>query len=564
VHSVSLSHQVRKEVQNILGEQLVVEKVLANNRYTFRIPAGRIEHVAQYLKDSTRARLAHISVIDLGIDGFDVVYHYALDHLEKKLHLNFKVGIPREDPQLSSLAKIAEEAIWPEREMMDFTRVKFNGNPMTRRLWLPYEWPNPVESSSQEKDPSNNGNVVSLPQDPLIAQESLVLLGPYHPALIESVYWRLKVDGEEIIDAEIKLGWNHRGIMKLFEDKSYRRALMLSERICGICHISHTSAYTNAVEQIAGVDLPPRARFLKTLLNEFERIHSHLLWFAVAADLIGFKTVFMLALKIREEVMDIFEKISGHRRTTNCIQIGGVRFDISDEDLTHIETRLRYLEKKTGEMIEWAQDHPVVRKRLEDVGTLPYETAVRLGGVGPTARGSNYKVDVRWSDPFAAYGEDYTTWDVVLESGKDCWARTLVRLRELLVSYEICYQCIDYLEKKQGPYLLDMKDIPPGEGLGKNEAPRGELFYYVVSDGTNVPSSVRIRTPSYRNNSLLPEMLKGYTIGDAPIIIGSIDPCMSCSDRLARIEDVKKNNVAIMSLREIARRSEKNGKLLLD
>jgi membrane-bound hydrogenase subunit alpha len=558
---VSLSDQVRTEIKNIVGQQDAVETVLPNSRFNYRISTDKLDSIAQYLRNTVKARLAHISVIDVGVDGFDVVYHYALDHLEKRLHLNFKVRVSREDPQLVSLAKISEEAVWPEREMMDFTRVKFNGNPISERLWLPYEWPNAAESATQEKNPGNVEKTVTLPQNPLRAQQSLILVGPYHPSLIESVYWRLKVRGEEILDAEIKLGWNHRGIMKLFEDKNYKRALTLSERICGICHISHTTAYTNAVEQIAGIDLPPRARYLKTLLNEFERIHSHLLWFAVAADLIGFKTVFMLAMKLREDVMDIFEKTSGHRRTTNCIQIGGIRFDISEDDLTHIERRLRHMDRKTKEMLEWAQDHPVVRKRLEDVGVLPLETVMRLGGVGPTARGSNYKVDVRWSDPFAAYGEEYTTWDVVLDSGKDCWARTIIRLKELLVSYNICYQCIDYLKKNPGPYLLEMNNIPAGEGLGKNEAPRGELMYYIISDGTNVPSSVRVRTPSYRNNSLLREMLKGYSVADAPIIIGSIDPCMSCTDRLARIEDVKTSRVAILSLKEITRRCDRNGKL---
>ena len=141
--------------------------------------------------------------------------------------------------------------------------------------------------------------------------------------------------------------------------------------------------------------------------------------------------------------------------------------------------------------------------------------------------------------------------DVVLEDGKDCMARTLVRLRELLVSYDLCYQTISYLKKNQGDFLLEMNDIPVGEAIGKNEAPRGELMYYVISDGSNIPYSIRVRTPSYRNNSLLPDMLKGYSVADAPIIIGSIDPCMSCSDRLAIIENTKTNKVSFLSLSEI-------------
>ncbi|MDX1701825.1 MAG: NADH-quinone oxidoreductase subunit C, partial [Melioribacteraceae bacterium] len=315
------------KIKKDLDKSLTREEILSPKRYCYKISIHKLEKAAKYLKNSINGRLAHISVIDVGIDGFDIVYHYALDHIEKNLHLNLKVNVPREKPALPSLANITTQAVWPEREMMDFTRVEFTGNPITHHLWLPYEWPEPPEGKIKLNESDKKNEWITISPNPKNIERSTVLFGPYHPALIESVYWKLKVDGEEILDAEIKLGWNHRGIMKLFEDKSYRRALMISERICGICHISHTSAYTNAVEYIANVELPERARFLKTLLNELERIHSHLLWFAVAVDLIGFKTLFMLALKLREEVMDIFEKISGHRRTTNCIQIGGIRFD---------------------------------------------------------------------------------------------------------------------------------------------------------------------------------------------------------------------------------------------
>ncbi|MEM3061006.1 MAG: nickel-dependent hydrogenase large subunit, partial [Candidatus Bathyarchaeia archaeon] len=375
--------------------------------------------------------------------------------------------------------------------------------------------------------------------------------------LLESCYFKFKVDGEEILDAEIKVGWNHRGIMKLFEDKSFNRGLFISERICGICSIAHTTAYCNAVEYLWGLEIPDRAKYIRTLMDELERVHSHLLWLAVAGDLIGFETLFMLALKTREKIMDVFERLSGHRRNTACNLIGGVRIDPTLEELQKTERSLQEVKEEAKSLLEVVQSHRVARERMEDVGILKLQTAKEVGAVGPTARGSGYKVDSRWSDPFAAYSPEYTSWDVVLEYGNDCWSRTLVRLRELLVSLDISFQCIEALKRVKGPVVEKPKKMPEGDSVGKNEAPRGELFYYIVSDGSNIPYSVRIRTPSYRNNSALPLMLKGYSLADAPIIIGSVDPCMSCTDRTIKVIDAKKDEAKCFSLKELTRRWRK-------
>jgi NADH-quinone oxidoreductase subunit D len=186
---------------------------------------------------------------------------------------------------------------------------------------------------------------------------------------------------------------------------------------------------------------------------------------------------------------------------------------------------------------------------------LDTSTAKDVGATGPTARGSNWKIDVRWSDPYAAYGSDYTSWDVIVESGGDVWARTLVRLKELLVSVSICRQCLDALKTVQGPIQAEVPEFEAGaEALGKSEPPRGELLYYIKSDGTNIPQTVRIRTPSYRNNACLPYMLKGYKIADAPIIIGSIDPCICCTDRMVIVEDERTGKIKRYTVEQIARK----------
>ncbi|MGQ9542612.1 MAG: hydrogenase large subunit [Candidatus Bathyarchaeia archaeon] len=524
-----------------LGLDLTSESKGPKDTFTINIEREKVREVAKYLVGEVHGRLIHVSVVDRSLDGYEVVYHYSLDHLVRHLHINVKTLLSSDEPMVESVSLDVPESSWSEREMMEFTPVRFINHPDPRHLWLPHEWPNPVESEkfSIAEGKGVQATIEVYPKNP---EASIIPLGPYHPLLIEGAYFRVKVNNEEIIDADVKLGWNHRGIMKLFESRSYSRGVYLAERICGICNVTHTTAYLNAVEALSGVDVPDRARYIRTLMAELERIHSHLLWLGIAGDLIGFKTLFMLSWKIREEVLDIFEATTGSRRTPAMNIIGGVRKDLSSETVRKIEGRLIGLRGEVERLIKLGYDHPVMRRRLQDIGRLSLSDAISGGAVGPTARASGWKLDTRWSSPYLAYGDGYTTWEVVTDDGGDVWARTIVRLKEILVSIDIAIQCLKALSRVGGPIKIDVadpRDFPFSEALGKTEAPRGELMYYVVSDGTNIPYSVRVRTPSFRNNSLLPKMLRGQTLADAPIIIGSIDPCYSCTDRTVTVERCK-------------------------
>jgi NADH-quinone oxidoreductase subunit D len=561
---LTLRQKLQADLKNLLGKDLLNEHHARDNRIFIQTSKDRVVEVAKYLVKDLQARLIHITVTDIGFDGFEVTYFYALDHVEKHLHIIIKTIVPRGSPEIATVSRETWQAAWAEREIMDFTRLKFKGHPDPRALYLPYEWPNPVESEkfdesralgvkkSPDEIRKELGKWVPLAVKPTKAEANLIPIGPYHPMLIESTYFRVLLDGEEIVDADIKVGFNHRGIMKLFEGRSYWRGIYLSERVCGICSHSHSTAYCRTVEYLAGVEITDRAKYIRTLVAELERIHSHLLWFGVAGDLIGYKTLFMLAFKERENVLDILELISGGRVHHAMNTLGGVRRDIKKEDIPKIERNLKLLEKGTKKLIDIAYDQPVVRARLEGVGILDLDTAKDVGVVGPTARGSNWKIDARWSDPYAAYESGYTTWDVVVEQGGDVWARTLVRLKEILVSVDICNQCIEALKKGEGKIQVEIKKFEPGEAMGKVEALRGELVYYIVSDGSHIPYSVRIRTPSYRNNPALPFMLKGQTLADAPIIIGSIDPCYGCTDRTVLLENASTGEIQQISLCELA------------
>ncbi|MCX6658812.1 MAG: NADH-quinone oxidoreductase subunit C, partial [Candidatus Bathyarchaeota archaeon] len=335
--------------------------------YWFYTNRERVREIAKYLTGEFKARLIHVSVIDRGLNGYEVIYHYSLDHLDQYVHFNVKVQLPPEEPEIESISDIAPEASWSEREMMEFTPVRFIDHPDPRHLWLPYEWPNAVESEKCEHFVDKNGKLPFAADTAQKLERSLIPLGPYHPLLIEGAYFRVKLNGETITDVDVKLGWNHRGIMKLFEGRSYSRGVFLAERVCGICNVTHTTAYLNAVETLGGIEIPDRARYIRTLMAELERIHSHLLWLGVAGDLIGFKTLFMLSLKAREQVLDIFESLTGSRRAPAMNLIGGIRKDVKGEVITKTNRRLQTMKKETAKLIEIVYNHPLTRKRLQDI-----------------------------------------------------------------------------------------------------------------------------------------------------------------------------------------------------
>ncbi|MCX8168665.1 MAG: NADH-quinone oxidoreductase subunit C [Candidatus Methanomethylicia archaeon] len=485
---------------------------------------------------SIDARIVHVTASDMGFNGIKIMHFYSLEHLEPHAHLIIYAYTERDSPKAPSLAQLTYQVHWAERETMELLGVEFQGHPDPRHLFLPFEWPNPVESSS-EYVKGKFRNVV-LP------------IGPYHPSMIEGGFFKIVVDGEEILDVDIKVGLSHRGIMRLAENRTLHRDVFLIGRICGICSIPHQFAFVNTIEKILRMQVPERAEYIRILMAELNRIHSHLLWLGVSGDLIGFKSLLMWAWKIREPVQDCTELLSGNRVHADAIIIGGVRFDVSSTQIEKVEKKLYDVKKEVNSLMELIYSHSIVRKRTEDIGKLLLPKAKEAGAVGPTARASGWKIDVRRDSPYSFYDESHLTWDVITDDGCDVFSRVLVRVKEILVSIDICLQCLDMLKKIGGQVVN--RDIPlsfNGEALSKVEAPRGELFYYVHLRDSSIPHTVRIRTPSYRNIPTLKFMLPGYKLSDAPIIIGSVDPCFSCTDRVIII-DKKKSEERILNYEE--------------
>lgn len=364
----------------------------------------------------------------------------------------------------------------------------------------------------------------------------VVPIGPYHPLQEEPEFFRLIVEGEKVVDLEINLGYNHRGHEYISTKMPFDQVPFLVERICGICSNSHPYAYCLAVENLAQIQPPPRGQYIRTIIGEMERIHSHYLWLGLAGHFIGYNTVWMWAWRYREPLLDLFELITGNRNHYAMNKIGGARRDIMREDYPKIEKYLNILEKKTKMFTRAILDDPVIRARLEGVGILSKQDAINYAVLGPTARASGIKIDVRKDDPYDAY--DKVDWDLIAFDEGDVLAKAKVRLLECFESIKIIRGCLKNLP--DGPIESAVLDIPAAEGIGRHEAPRGEVFHYVRTDGGNTPIRHKIRAPSYMNIAANPIMAKGYTIADAALVLAAVDPCYCCTERIAVMEDGKK------------------------
>ena len=367
-----------------------------------------------------------------------------------------------------------------------------------------------------------------------MSHKTVVNIGPFHPLQEEPEFFQLYVDGETVVDVDVRLSYNHRGIEKLNESKTFDQVTFVVERVCGICSASHPLAYIQAVEEIAHVDVPERALYLRTIVNELERLHSHLLWVGLAGHFLGYNTVFMWAWKYREPIMDILERVTGSRvNYANC-KIGGVRRDMTDEQLKEIGRVVTESLGPADMLTKAILDDPVLHARLKGVGILKPEDVKAYGAVGPTARGSGVGIDVRHDDPYAAY--DRVEWKVITADGGDVFAKAVVRLLEYVESVKIIRQCVDYLLKNPGGEIdVKVEEIPPGEGVGHVEAPRGETFHYVRSDGTNRPVRHKIRAPSFNNIPTFKASCIGLQIPDVAITLASVDPCYSCTERMCSV-----------------------------
>ncbi|MBM3323670.1 NADH:ubiquinone oxidoreductase [candidate division WOR-3 bacterium] len=366
-----------------------------------------------------------------------------------------------------------------------------------------------------------------------MSDRRIVPIGPFHPLQEEPEFFKLIVEGEKVVGLEINLGYNHRGHEFISPELTYDQIPFLVERICGICSNSHPLACVLAVEDCAGIKPPPRADYIRSIIHELERIHSHLLWVGLAGHFIGYNTVWMWAWRYREHVLELFEMITGNRNHYAANKPGGVRRDIKPEQIPQILAVMDVCDKKTMMLTKAVLDDPVIRSRLEGVGVLTREQAIAYSVIGPTARPSGVDIDVRRDDPHCAY--DRVPFNVIVLNEGDVFAKAKVRLLEIFESSKIIRACLK--DMPDGPIETRIDEVPPGEGIGHTEAPRGEVFHYIRSDGTNRPLRHKVRAPSFMNIASNVVAVRGGSIADAALTLAAVDPCYCCTERMAAFED---------------------------
>jgi membrane-bound hydrogenase subunit alpha len=388
--------------------------------------------------------------------------------------------------------------------------------------------------------------------------EFKVSLGPQHPALHEPISLRMTLDGEIIRDADLKLGYNHRGIEKLAESRTYIQNLYLTERICGICSFSHQTCYTQGVEKLMELVPARRGLYIRTLVCELERVHSHLLWLGVAGQEAGFESFFMYTWRDREVVMDILDTISGNRVHYSMNTFGGVRRDIDEIQRKRILDSLNLLRSRTEYYLKIGANEPTFVGRLAGVGKLSKEKAIALCAVGPTLRASGVPMDVRKDDPYAVYDE--IPFEVCTADSCDVLGRAVVRIKELMQSYNI----IEFLLKNlpAGPIKVKApRKVKENEVFSRYEAPRGENVHYIKSNGSDKPERLKVRAPTLANYPATIAMLKDGFIADIPLIFAAIDPCICCAERLVQLDNPRNGESTVLTfsqLREMANQRYKN------
>ena len=359
-----------------------------------------------------------------------------------------------------------------------------------------------------------------------MTKRTIIPFGPQHPVLPEPIHLDLVLEDEKVVQAIPSIGFIHRGLEKLVEKKDFIDFVYVAERICGICSFIHGMTYCIAIEEIMKVEVPLRAQYLRTLWSELSRIHSHLLWLGLTADAFGFESLFMHTWRLREKILDIIEQTTGGRVIFGSAMVGGVRRDIDQDALQIIVRKLREYEIEIKEITDVFLNDSSVKHRLIGVGVLSKEKAYELGAVGPTLRASGVVSDTRKLG-YAAYREiDFTP---ITHTAGDSYARCLVRVKELFQSIDIIEQVVAKIP--EGAIEIKVDGTPNGEFFARTEQPRGEVIYYAKADGTRFLQRLRVRTPTFANVPALLNIIPGCSLADVPVLILTIDPCISCTER---------------------------------
>lgn len=359
-----------------------------------------------------------------------------------------------------------------------------------------------------------------------MARRTVVPFGPQHPVLPEPIHIDLVLEDETVVEAIPNIGFIHRGLEGLASKRDFNEFTYVAERTCGICSFGHGNGYVHCIESIMNVEVPDRAKYLRTIWAEIARMHSHLLWLGLQADQLGFESLFYEVWRIREKILDLLELTTGGRLIFSVEKIGGVLKDIDPEKQKHILSELDEVERDLKAVEHTFLDDYTVQSRTKGIGVLTKEEAHELGCAGPFGRASGIQRDMRQLG-YDAYGD--LDFEPIYSNDGDCFARIYVRLHEVYQSIDLVRQAIAKIP--DGPISAVVKGNPKGEALVRIEQPRGEAIYYVHANGTKFIDRYRNRTPTFANLPGMCQTLKGANYADVGMMVVTIDPCISCTER---------------------------------
>ncbi|MBS9778834.1 MAG: hydrogenase large subunit [Campylobacteraceae bacterium] len=482
---------------------------------------------------------------------------------DQKCWMTVKAYVPGNNPTFPSVTCKVPACVWYEREAYDMFGLVAEGLPDPRRLVVSDDWPEglfPLRKDSMDyryrPDPVHEKDEPDYPfMFPEGTGETIdVPLGPLHITSDEPGHFRLFCDGDTIIDADYRLFYQHRGMEKLAENRmNYDQMGFLAERVCGICGYAHAIACIEAAEKAVGLQIPERAQAIRVICLEIERLHSHLLNIGLACEVTGNINAFMHIFRIREFSMELAQVVTGGRKTYGNVVMGGLRRDMTKNEIKRGLELLDIIEVQTKEVWNAVMDDKAQIGRWKGVGVLDKQVARDFSPVGPNVRGSGFKRDSRLDHPYDFF--DKINFTPYTQEGGDVYARETVRYFELLESVHIIRQCLELMPGGQ-TFIDSQTMIKPGAYAVANvEAPRGENIHWIMHGNAQKVYRWRCRAATYNNWPSLRFQFQGNTIADAALIVCSLDPCYSCTERVT-IVDVKKGKSKVLSHNDLKRCSQ--------
>lgn len=574
-----------EELSDRFGQEKIIRQKTCDNIPTIWVPSDRICEILSYLKAETEKpfqTLYDLTAVDervrsnrqgLPDSDFTVVYH--LLSYDRNEDIRIKVPLRGDFPTLPSATKVWPAANWYEREVWDMFGITFDGHPHLRRILMPPTWDgHPLRKEHPAR--ATEMGLFQLPEQKEEAeQEALQFrpeewgmkkshedtdflflnLGPQHPGTHGLLRVILELDGEEIVDAVVDIGYHHRAAEKMGERQSWHTFIPYTDRIDYLGGVMNNLAYVLAVEKLAGMEVPDRAKVVRIMMAEFFRIESHLVWYGTFAQDLGALSPVFYTFNDRERIFRIVEAICGGRMHPSWFRIGGVAQDLPSGWDGLVRDFLKYMPDRLKEYDKIVMQNSIFKARTKGIGGYSVEEAMEWGVTGPGLRACGFGWDFRKKRPYSGY--EQFEFDIPVAKNGDCHDRAVVRIEEMRQSLRIIDQCLENMPP--GPYRSahplstpplkerTMHDIetlithflgvswgpvvPAGEAFFGIEATKGSNGYYLISDGNTIPYRVRIRTPSFAHMQMVPHLSRGFMVPDLLAILGSIDYVLADVDR---------------------------------